>query len=278
MYLSNNGFFFTAISYSPMVTDLSVGYLTLIGSGLIFIVGTILFIRNFIKKTGGHCLESFILCEILKYYFRIPCDFIWKFIALTDPCCILTEVQIHVNSDGTISDNRKCLECWNTFVYLFKRIVLIISTIIYYFFLVYLAVLLLIFKFFYWLYMEISNHNLERNKKSNDNNCNLGNIANSPNIENIQNIDNNEINTNQKNIGNIQNTEGNKGYAENQMNCDINDANQKFDFQKPKESKEITKGVNLTLKEKTDINDNIEIPPSNSEIIQIKIINNNMNP
>ena len=93
IYLTNDGFLLSAVTYSPMVNDLSVGYLTLIGSGLIFVIGTIFFIKDLVDQSGGNCFGNFIVFQTLLGYFRIPCDYIWNFMALTDPCCLITEVK-----------------------------------------------------------------------------------------------------------------------------------------------------------------------------------------
>lgn len=191
IYMANSGFFFTAICYSPMINDLSVGYLTLGVSGIIFVIGSIILLKNLIRDTGFDCFTDFTIFDKLKNYFRIPCDYVWSFIGLTDPCCEVTTYTVNTYSDGSTFSTKNCVECWNGFVLIVKRVVLIISTIFFYIFLIYLTVIFLIIKLFYLLITQIikccqscktNNQNVNPNIPSNDviysNNENLGNQQN----------------------------------------------------------------------------------------------------
>ena len=149
IYMANSGFFFTAISYSPMINDLSIGYLTLGVSGIIFAIGSIILLKNLIKDTGCNCFDDFTILDKLKNYFRLPCDYVWPFIGLTDPCCEGTTYTVTTYSDGTTSSTKSCVECWNMFILIVKRIVVFISIMFFYFFLIYLTVIFLLFKLFY---------------------------------------------------------------------------------------------------------------------------------
>ena len=192
IYMSNSGFFFTAICYSPMIHDLSVGYLTLVVSGIIFFIGSIILLKNLSRDTGGKCFSNFTILDKLKSYFKIPCDYVWKFIGLTDPCCAGTSYTVTTYSDGTTSSTKSCVECWNCFILILKRVVLIISTILFYIFLIFLTVFFLIIKLFYLLITQCSksnnqnsNPNVPQNDIMNSNNGNLGSQ---------QNLGNNGIN------------------------------------------------------------------------------------
>ena len=192
IYMSNSGFFFTAICYSPMIHDLSVGYLTLVVSGIIFVIGSIILLKNLIRDSGGNCCTNFTSFDNLKNYFKIPCDYVWEFIGLTDPCCESTTYTVTTYSDGTTSSTKSCVECWNCFVLILKRVVLIISTILFYMFLIVLTVIFLILKFFYWLFTQAckannqnANPNMPQNDAMNSNNGNIGSQ---------QNLGNNGIN------------------------------------------------------------------------------------
>ena len=306
IYLSNNGFFFTSITYSPMVNDLSIGYLTLVASCLIFIVGTILFIKSIITKTGGKCMENFIIFEILKDYFKIPCDYVWKFIALTDPCCIITKYEVYQNSDGTISSNKDCVDCWNMTTYLLKRFVLILSTIIYYIFLIYLFLFFLIIKFIYWVVIQInkccqtsckknnngtSNTNININNYINSNSQTIQNAQNTGNIVFYHNTGNNQLNNNaiisnnngnNENINIGQNGQNVKNIVDFPISQEIenihkdNEINQNNDTQineEPnKKNNDDNRGVNLVLKDGTDISTNRQLPSANNnDITPIKV-------
>jgi hypothetical protein len=179
--MSNSGFFFTAICYSPMIHDLSVGYLTLVVSGIIFVIGSIILLKNLIRDSGGNCFTNFTSFDNLKNYFKIPCEYVWEFIGLTDPCCESTTYTVTTYSDGTTSSTKSCVECWNCFVLILKRVVFIIATILFYIFLILLTVIFLILKFFYWLITQTckannqnANPNIPQNDAMNPNNGNLG--------------------------------------------------------------------------------------------------------
>ena len=130
IYITNNCFFFTAISYSPLIPEKSIGYATLTGSGIIFVIGTIFFVKHLFDVSGGNCLGNFLVLETLKSYFRIPCDYVWDFISLTDPCCKITEIKTYVEN-GQIKSDKECVECWNSFTSFFKRFIFIILFIFY---------------------------------------------------------------------------------------------------------------------------------------------------
>ena len=181
LYMSNSGFFFTAICYSPMIHDLSVGYLTLVVSGIIFVIGNIILLKNLIRDSGCNCFSNFTSFDNLKNYFKIPCDYVWEFIGLTDPCCESNTYTVTTYSDGTTSSTKSCVECWNCFVLILKRVVLIIATILFYAFLIFLTVIFLILKFFYWLFTQSckannqnENSNIPQNNEMNSNNGNIG--------------------------------------------------------------------------------------------------------
>ena len=198
IYMANSGFFFTAICYSPMINDLSVGYLTLGASGIIFIIGSIILLKNLVRDTGGRCFTDFTILDKLKNYFRIPCDYVWPFIGLTDPCCETTTYTVTTYSDGTTTSTKSCVECWNCFVLVVKRIVLILSTILFYCFLIFLSVIFLIIKLIYLLVTQ-SNKCCQSCKADNQNaNPNIPTnnviISNNGNLQSQQNLENRGIN------------------------------------------------------------------------------------
>jgi len=197
IYMTNSGFFFTSICYSPMLKDMSIGYLTLVVSGIIFVIGSIIFIKNLIRDTGGKCCSDFAIFEKLSSYCKLPCDYVWPFIGLTDPCCAITSYEVTTYSDGTTTSNKSCVECWNAFMCILKRVVLIISTILYYCFFIVLFVIFLIIKLISMLFThggkccQSSDQNVNSNIPNND-----VIISNNGNLENQQNLGNNGINPN----------------------------------------------------------------------------------
>ena len=206
--------------------DLSVGYLTLIASGTIFVIGTIYFIKHLNNILGTNCCANFYIFEIFKSYCCIPKNYVWDFMALTDPCCLVTTYTVYTNSDGTVSSTKSCVECWNGFVYLLKRIVMIISTILFYAFFLYIFIVLLIIKILHWIIMKISD-SCQKNSSIN-NQVIQGNIGDYPNSGNVivgqnpnnaviiapPNNDINDINA----IENINDIQFNKGINENDIN------------------------------------------------------------
>ena len=194
MYIANNCFFFTAISYSPMITDKSIGYVTLTGSCIIFVIGTIFFFKHLFDVSGGNCLENFFVLETLKSYFRIPCDYVWNFISLTEPCCKITEIRTYVEN-GQIKNDKQCVECWNSFISFFKRFIFIILFIFFYLSLIYITVVFLFFKFIYWI---IKNFSKCRRNSGNNQNLNTGN-----NVDVINNNANNIENQNIEKVNNL---------------------------------------------------------------------------
>ena len=201
IYMANSGFFFTAISYSPMMNDLSLGYITLLVSGLIFFIGIIALLKNLRGDTSGNCFTDFTILDKLKNYFILPCEYVWPFISLTDPCCEGTTYDVIRNSDGTTTSTKICVECWNYFILIVKRAILLISTILFYCFLIFLTVILLIIKLFYLLISKISK--CGQSGKTNNQNANPNipnNDANNGNLETQQKIENNETNPKEKKI------------------------------------------------------------------------------
>ena len=198
IYMANSGFFFTAISYSPMANDLSVGYITLLVSGLIFFIGSIALLKNL----SGNCFNDFTIFDKLKNYFILPCEYVWPFIALTDPCCECTRYSVFINSDGTTTSTKTCVQCWNYFILIVKRLILFISTILFYCFLIFLTVILLIIKLFYLLITKINKCCCQSGKTNNQNaNPNIpNNVADNGNLETQQKIGNNETNPKEKKL------------------------------------------------------------------------------
>ena len=193
IYMANSGFFFTAICYSPMIHDLSVGYLTLVVSGIIFVIGSIILLKNLKRDSEGNCCTDFSIVDKLKSYFKIPCDYVWEFIGLTDPCCAVTTYTETTYADGSKTSTKSCVECWNCFVLILKRIVLFISTVFFYIFLIVLAVIFLIFKLFYLLITKCCQSSNNQNVDPNMPNNNVI-IANNGNLGNQQNLGNNGVN------------------------------------------------------------------------------------
>ena len=211
IYMANSGFFFTAICYSPMIHDLSIGYLTLVVSGLIFVIGSIILLKNSKRDTEGSCFTNFSIVDKLKSYFKIPCDYVWEFIGLTDPCCAVTTYTETTYSDGRTTSTKSCVECWNCFILIIKRVVLLISTILFYIFLIFLTVIFLIFKLFYLLITKCCQSSNNQNVDPNIPHTDVI-ISNNGNLGNQQNLENNGIGPNeQKQIPNaeIENQPGN---------------------------------------------------------------------
>ena len=165
IYMANSGFFIVSVCYSPMLNDLSVGYLALLVSGTIFVIGTIFFLRDFFKNTVKNCCEEFDVSDILKDYFMIPCESVCPFIGLTDPCCRQDTYTETTYSDGTKCSTEDCVKCWNCFILAVKRIILFISFVLFYAFFISISIVLLIIKL---IHLLCKNCCCKKNNKENN--------------------------------------------------------------------------------------------------------------
>lgn len=249
-----------------MIKDLSVGYLTLVVSGIIFVIGSIFLLRNLIRDTGGNCFADFNIIDKLKNYFRIPCDYIWSFIGLTDPCCEITSYTVTTYSDGSTSSTKSCVECWNLFMLIVKRVVFFISTMFFYCFLIFLTVIFLIIKAITQIKCKSNNQNVNSNVPQNsDLNSNDKNLGNQPNLKN------NRISPIEQKQNSIEQLENQNYIIKNQVQSPNHSLDGRLNVNN-KNNNQITK---LTIK---DVNDNnlpaAEVQHQSNEIINIKRKNN----
>lgn len=208
IFMANNGYLVLSFIINVIIpTDVS---LVLVGiTGFFCFIGILIYLVKFCKVIFQNFFEQYFSWEIYKSWFRLPNDYIWKFIDQTDPCCHIDKYTIEPRPDGTIYNDTKFVDCWNKFIYFVKRIDIIIASIFFYIFLISLIVPWVIIKIIYKIFMAIINCCKNRPSK---------------NINTINNPEVNNINQNNKiptvftgNIGvnTIKKRKTRKGYKKN---------------------------------------------------------------
>ena len=217
MYMSNNGYLVvsiidTSISNMPTIVIGIDGI-----SGLIFIVGTIIYIVKFLKVIVTGFFDKYFSFDMLATWYTLPCKSVWPFMILTDPCCYQnTYTEFHY-SDGTVSDTKDCVICFNKFMYFLKRFAFIVSTITYYFFLIVITFYWMIIKLILLLIENIKSSGKNSQKQNKVINQNIKNQGNPPitiavygNTQTNNNFKTNNINYNNANNNNMLHMRRNK--------------------------------------------------------------------
>lgn len=137
IFMANNGYLVLSFIINVIIpTDVS---LVLVGiTGFFCFIGILIYLVKFCKVIFQNFFEQYFSWEIYKSWFRLPNDYVWKFIDLTDPCCHIDKYTIEPRPDGTIYNDTKFVDCWNKFIYYVKRIDIIIASIFFYIFLYFL--------------------------------------------------------------------------------------------------------------------------------------------
>ena len=241
MYMANSGFFIASLCYAPMLNDSTLGYIALIVSGIIFVIGTIIFLINFFKYTVKNRCEEFDISEILCDYFRIPCDGVCPFIGLTDPCCRQDTYTVTTYEDGSQTSTEGCVTCCNCFVAAIKKIVLFISFVLFYAFFISISIVFLIIKLIHLLCCSCC--------KKNNNENNEKNINEQENQVSDHNLNKEEIQGNNVVIHyqqtTLQNTKTNKMEIDNDFENDLNQV--KDDNKNQIEEISVNKNENITI-------------------------------
>ena len=209
IYMANNGYLF--LSLIDNVIKLSgVSAITLGVSGVICFIGTLIYLIKFCKVIFSNFFEHYFGMDMLTSWYRLPCDYIWNFISLTDPCCYSDTYTVTVYSDGTVSDNKCLVQSCNTFCFCVKRLSLIISTLVFYMFLIMLTVLWGIIKLFYQLFK-----NVDCNCKKSTTNPVVSDGENAPPADNVMVYGYRGNPTNQIDYNNNGNSEEVRKYTRN---------------------------------------------------------------
>jgi phosphotransferase system glucose/maltose/N-acetylglucosamine-specific IIC component len=150
IYMANNGYLFVSLIDNVMKAS-GVSIATLGISIVICVIGTLIYLIKFCKAIFTNFFEHYFSFDMLKSWFRLPCDYVWRFMALTDPCCTIDHYTITTYSDGTQTNDKCLVDCCNTVTFLTKRLSLILSIIVYFIFLLMLSVVWFIIKMIYQL-------------------------------------------------------------------------------------------------------------------------------
>ncbi len=208
IFMANNGYLVLSFIINVIIpTDVS---LVLVGiTGFFCFIGILIYLVKFCKVIFQNFFEQYFSWEIYKSWFRLPNDYVWKFIDLTDPCCHIDKYTIEPRPDGTIYNDTKFVDCWNKFIYIVKRIDIIIASIFFYIFLISLIVPWVIIKIIYKIVMAIINCCKNRPSKN-------VNTINNPEVNNInQNNIIPTVFTGNNGVNTIKKRKTRKGYKKN---------------------------------------------------------------
>lgn len=191
IWYANNGALIGAGIEFIFVKNVYIASSVVIVGVIIFIIGAIYFINKYSKNCDK---EAYFNNAYLKEIFGLPC-FIWALVSLTDPCCRCDTYTETTYADGHKEDNYCCVACFNCFMLLFKRLIVIMTFLSFYIF----AVLFALF----WYIAKVTCCSKTKNNTDNNNNNNttLGGNVPTNNGYNEKEIDNN--NDIMKSIGNV---------------------------------------------------------------------------
>ena len=150
IYMANNGYLFVSLIDNVMKAS-GISIATLGISIVICVIGTLIYLIKFCKAIFSNFFEQYFSFDMLKSWFSLPCEYVWRFMALTDPCCRIDHYTITTYSDGTQTNDKCLVDCCNTVTFLTKRLSLILSIIVYFIFLLMLSVVWFIIKMIYQL-------------------------------------------------------------------------------------------------------------------------------
>ena len=157
MYMSNNGYLLVSVVDISITNNGAIYIITSVGS-IILVIGTIIYIVKFIKVICVGFLETYFSFNMFKTWICLPFQFVWPFMGLTDPCCYSNTYTVTYHSDGTVTDDKAFVICFNKTMFCVKRFAFIISTLLYYFFLLVLP--------FYWILIKLIILLIENIKKA----------------------------------------------------------------------------------------------------------------
>ena len=291
LFFANNGALLGSIIDIFFSNNIIVEVAPLALSGIIFGIGSIYYLIHYIKNCNHEYASQYFSCEKVGEWFDLPC-FIISLIGLTDPCCRSETYTVTEYEDGHKESTYCCNCCWNSIIWIIKRIVLFMTILSYYIFVIFL----LIFWFLALIiYIATANKKQNNDKSSNSNtqtgenndtqtNSTKSDGANSTTIKN-QLKNNEQINViNQINLNNgddkniIQNANypnsneigGNPLYNDiQQFKSEVSIKNFKEYFNEPKENKNDKFGKKSINSIHKNINGNFAQKENNPEINSI---------
>lgn len=146
IYISNIGYFIIGFS-DIKFNDQEISYYLFYVSIAITGIGTIALLVIFFKNICN-LLEIFFSFKAIGMYFILPCQYIWGFLSLTDPCCTQDTYTVTTYADGHKESDYCCVCMFNAIVWIIKRFAMLITTIIYY-----LVLVIAVFPF--WVALKI---------------------------------------------------------------------------------------------------------------------------
>jgi len=207
LFFANNGALLESIINIIFFNNTVINYSPLILSGIVFGIGSIYYLYQYIKKCNHEYASHYFSCEKAGEWFELPC-FIISLIGLTDPCCRRDHYTETTYEDGHKESNYCCVCIWNILIYIIKRIALYMTIISYYLFIIFF----MIFWFLAFLiYSAISNKKQNSDQNSNSNAQNSGN-----NITQTNSTNNDGVNSTIKNQ--LNNTEANSEFNNYNLN------------------------------------------------------------
>ena len=215
LFFANNGAFLGSIINILFSNNTSIDYTSLALCGIIFAVGSIYFIVQYIKKCNHEYALYYFSCEKAEHWFKLPC-FIISLIGLTDPCCRSNSYTETEYKDGH-KESTYCCHCtWNIIIYIIKRFALFITIFSYYIFLIFL---LIFWALAFLIYRQLSSKKQNKDENSNSNAQTSGN-------NDTQTSGNNDTQTNSTNNNGINVTVKNQLDNTEQINeisnCNLN--------------------------------------------------------
>ena len=187
IYMANNGYLFISLIDNVMkASGFSIATLSI--SGIIFFVGTIIYLVKFCNVIFSNFFEHYFSSAMLRSWYSLPCEYIWSYISLTDPCCYSNTYTVYIHSDGTVTDDRCFVVFCNNFCFLVKRLSLLLSTLAFYIFLIMLTMAWALILAFYQLFKKVECNCRKGNTNINEN---AGNNPNSQNEVKIYGYRNN---------------------------------------------------------------------------------------
>ena len=222
IYMANNGTLLASGINIFDIKNILVDSSPFTIGAIIFIIGSICYIKDFIRRCDKNYVYYYFSYDTLLEWFRLPC-FIISLIDLTDPCCRSNSYTVVTYTDGHTESDYCCHVMWNCFIKIMKRLALFFTVLSFYFFLVFFCIFWFAGKLIYYLIclcynippppppenppekgpVEGGNVNIPQNVNIYEgsqqhiiNNINNGNIFNTLQNNNSNNNNNNNININ----------------------------------------------------------------------------------
>ena len=207
LFFANNGALIGSTINIIFSNTAAIDYSLFVLCGIIFVIGTIYYIFQYIKKCNKEYATYYFSCEKAKEWFALPC-FIMSLMELTDPCCRSSSYTVKEYSDGH-KESTYCCNCtWNFIIYVVKRITLFMTIISYYIFLIFLLI--------FWFLVFLICNPFSTRKQNNDEKSNSNAQKSGSNDTQTNSTNNDGVNSTVKN--HLENTASNSDFNLNLNN------------------------------------------------------------